>query len=260
MNIDDMTPEQIETEARKQGWKPESEWKGEPPPRGFVDADEFLAAGDKSLPLVTKERDELKERLEKTESKLSKMSQQVSRFTDFTNKALNKARQERDAALNELRRQKAQAISDNDGDTVLEVEEKIAQLEREPLDDPAPPPEVEEWATENEWYEKDPDMRDLANGISLRLREERPDLSGPAHLDELTRRVRKAMPHKFENPKRETGDGVEGGRRQPVSRKKTWDDLPPDAKQAYEDTRELMATLGREYKKEQYLASYEWDD
>ena len=264
MSVSEMDSEQVESEARKQGWKPESEWKGEPPSRGFVSAEEFLDAGDKSLPLVTKrltsEKDDLQSELGEVKAELSKVKQQAARFTDFTNKALHKARQERENAIIALQKERAQAITDADGDKVIETERKIADLNAEPVEGSGPPPEVASWLGENPWYEDDDTMRDLANGISLRLKDEQPHLQGVAHLKELEKRVKKAMPSKFENPRRQQGDIVEGGRRQPPGNGKTFNDLPADAKQAYADYKELMAGMGKEYTKAQYLSGYEWDE
>lgn len=260
MNFDDMTVEEIEEVAREQGWKPESEWKGEPPKRGFVSAEEFLKAGDESLPLVTKRNAELKNDNETLREEIDRLKQQTARFTDFTNQALRRAREERDQAIAALQKKRAKAISDADGDAVIETEKEISRLQNTPIEGEGPPQPVQQWLAENSWYENDPDMRDMANGISLRLKEERPELVGPAHLEELAKRVKKAMPHKFRNPKRDNGDGIEPARRSAPRGKKTFDNLPADAKQAYEDYRQLQATLGRDYTKEQYLASYEWDE
>lgn len=261
MNLDEMTTEQIEEAARDQGWKPEEEWKGEPPRRGFVSAEEFLKAGDNSLPLVTKRNEELKSDNETLREEIDRLKQQTARFTDFTNQALRRAREERDQAMEALQKKRAKAISDADGDTVIETEKEIERLQNTPIEGEGPPPPVKNWLDQNPWYETDSDMRDLANGISLRLKEERPELVGPAHLEELAKRVKKAMPHKFKNPRRDNGGGdVEPARRTPPRGRKTFDDLPPDAKQAYEDYRELQATLGRDYTKDQYLASYEWEE
>lgn len=260
MNLDELTPEQIEETAREQGWKPEDEWKGEPPKRGFVTAEEFLRAGDESLPLVTKRNEELKTDNEQLRADLDSLKQKVGRFTDFQNKAQAKLRQERDMAIEALQKERAMAISEADGDKVIETEKKIAELQNTPLEGEGPPPPVQSWLDDNQWYEKDTDMRDLANGISLRLKEERPDLMGPAHLEELSKRVKKAMPHKFKNPKREQDSGIEPPRRQPPGNARTFENLPADAKAAYEDYKELQATLGREYTKEQYLKNYEWEE
>ena len=266
MKLDEMTPEQIEDHAREQGWKPEEEWKGEPPKRGFVSAEEFLRAGDESLPLVTKRAEELQNDNESLRKEIDNLKSQMGRFTDFQNQAqrnlkvqLEQKKKERDDAIAALQKQRAQAISDADGEKVVETEKKIAQLQSQPIDD-GPPPPVANWLKENPWYENDADMRDVANGISLRLKEEHPEMVGPEHLNELSKRVKQLMPHKFKNPRRETGDGIEPPRRQAPRGKKTWDNLPPDAKAAYEDYKALQATIGRDYTKEQYLASYEWDE
>lgn len=260
-DLDNMDETQIEEAARQQGWKPEDEWKGDPPSRGFVSAREFLEVGERSLPVVTKKNRELEDQVASLTGELSQIKNQFSRFKDFTDKAMERAKKERDDAIAQLQKKRAQAISDADGEAVIEAEREIERLRAEPIEDQTsgPPPEIEAWVTENKWYNDDPTMRALADGISIQLRQERPDLNGRAHLDELSERVKKAMPDKFRNTKRDNAPDVEGGRRTQQTRGRTWEDLPQDAKDAYQKFKKSMESLGKEYTKKEYLEAYEWD-
>ena len=260
MNVEEMDDQQIETEARKQGWKPEEEWKGDPPSRGFVTAKEFIAAGQESLPLVTKEKDRLQDELDEVKNELGKLRQANNRYVEFTNKALTKERERNQRLIGELEAERAQAITDSDGEKAVAAERKIKELEDENASLQPQDTSIQDWMGDNEWYGKDPELAAMADGLSMQLQKESPGLQGRAHLDELSKRVKKAMPHKFKNPKREEAPPVGGGTRTPVSNGHTFEDLPADAKAAFEDFKQMMEGIGKEYTKEQYLKSYEWDD
>ncbi len=268
MNIDEMTTEQVETEARKQGWKPESEWQGEPPKRGFVSAEDFLKVGDESLPVVTKERDELRDALNQANERIDKIESQSGRYREFMDKALSAERrrvqqekQEKEALLGRLQEEKAEAISEADGQKVLDIEKRMDNIkESMPPDVAEPDPEIETWMDENKWYKDDPDLAAVADGISIQLRRERPSLDGRGHLDELSKRVKEMVPHKFENPNKRDAPPVGGGKRGGGGGGKTFEDLPRDAKQAYEDFKEMIENQGGTYTKKEYLANYEWDE
>jgi hypothetical protein len=259
MDISEMTPEAVEETARTQGWKPESEWKGEPPPRGFVTANEFLEAGSKSLPLATKQLHEVEVDYAELRKDFEKLKSQSARYVDMTNKKMAADRAKIGTMIEEQKQVRAAAISAADGDAVLEAESTIAQLETESAALAQPDPSIQEWVSDNEWYEDDPILQDLANGISSRLKAERPDLEGKAHLEELSKRVKKAMPDKFENSKRNNAPPVGGAKRTPPSNGRTFDDLPPESKKAYGEFVDMFKGLGKDYTKEQYLANYEWE-
>jgi hypothetical protein len=260
LDISSMNDEEIEEQARGQGWKPEDEWKGDPPSRGFVSAKEFLEAGQKSLPLLTQQKGQIEEELEALKADSAKMKAAMRRYKAMTDKAMDTARRERDAAIESLQNERAQAISEADGDKVIEIERKIAQTQAEPIGDEEPPGFAQEWLAENAWYEDDEEMAAVADGISTRLKQDQPHLVGQAHLDELSKRVKKAMPHKFKNPRRDDPSPVEPARRSAPTNGRSFEDLPKDAQQAYEDFKEMFAADGVNYTKKQYLATYEWDE
>ena len=107
----------------------------------------------------------------------------------------------------------------------------------------------------NTWYRDDPETQAVADGLSMALRNEKPDLVGTPHLDELTKRVKNAMPHKFKNPRREETDTVESGHRIPRDEgAHTFANLPADAKAEYAEFAETIPG----FTKEAYAEQYEW--
>lgn len=259
MDIEEMTPEEIEETARGQGWTPEDEWKGEPPSRGFVTAEAFLSAGKESLPLQTQQLNNVKEELEALKADNAKIKAQTSRYVAMTDKKMAADRDKIDDLIGEQQKLRSEAISAADGDAVLEAEGKIAELQSESAQLQTPDPAVTQWVDDNEWYTADPVLRDLADGMSIRLRAENPALEGRAHLDELSKRVKDAMPDKFKNPNRDNAPPVTPPQRTPQSNGKTFDDLPTESKEAFADFREMFKAMGKDYTKEQYLANYEWE-
>jgi hypothetical protein len=260
MDLDTLDDTQIEKEARKQGWKPEEEWKGNPPARGFVTAKEFLTAAENSLPLATKQLHEREEELDEVKNELRKLKAQTARFADMTNKKMAADRDRIQGLIQEQKKLRAQAISEADGDAVLETEERISELEKEAASLGTSDPGIEEWRDENDWYQKDQTLRALADGISMQMMQENPNLTGRAHLDELAKRVKDAMPDKFENPKRKNAPPVGSGSRTPASNGRGFEDLPEDAKRAYGEFKDMFKSMGKDYSKADYLASYEWED
>lgn len=68
--------EDVETIAREMGWKPETEWKGEPPEGGFASAAEFIRSQRQHTKNVERELKKLKsdteKRIERIEKKAAK--------------------------------------------------------------------------------------------------------------------------------------------------------------------------------------------
>lgn len=265
-DIAELTSEEVEAEARKQGWKPEDEWKGDPPKRGFVSAEEFLKAGDDSLPLVTKERDELKDRLDDMEGRFDKLQQQSSRYKEYMDKALagerrrsQQAREDAHKAIEQLQAKRAEAITEGDGEAVVRTEREIEDL-KSTMPPPPPDPEIDDWMEANGWYRDDKELATVADGVSLRLREEKPHLEGRAHLDAMTERVKELMPQKFKNPKRDDPPPLGSAKRGQQGNGHTFADLPKEAQDAYYEFKEMIEGQGKKYTKDQYLKNYEWED
>lgn len=250
--------EETEKQARKMGWKPESEWKGDPPPRGFVDAEEFLRVNDSVLPVVSAENRRLKEEVDRQGQEIAALKDGNARFKVFTDKALTRERAEKEDALRQLEGRRVEAINNSEGEAVVETEREIRAIEKEldAIPQQARDPAIDSWLAENQWYTADPEARAVTEGLSMALRNERPDLDGRAHLDELRVRVAKAIPHKFKNPRREEGS-VEGARRTPRSTTAhTFENLPADAKREFAEFK--LSIPG--FTPEEYVEQYDWED
>ena len=69
---------------------------------------------------------------------------------------------------------------------------------------PRPTPEAEDWADSNPWFNKDRVMTASAMVIHQDLAEEGFDLNGQDYYNEISLRIRKEFPHKFEDRSKPT--------------------------------------------------------
>jgi hypothetical protein len=109
--------------------------------------------------------------------------------------------------------------------------------------------------SENQWYGQDPTLSTFADGAADRLRAQ--GYGGKAYYDELTRMVKEAFPHKFENPNRGKDTSVndgDAGEAAP-SKGRSYKNLPADAKAACDEFVEAGFMT-----REEYLKTYDWED
>ena len=71
-------------------------------------------------------------------------------------------------------------------------------------------PKAQKWADENEWFGEDEVMTNVAYAVHGQLEREGFDLSSDEYYDELNRRIRKELPHKFKKPQVNTNVDAPG--------------------------------------------------
>jgi len=226
----ELTP--TEEKALELGWVPKEEWEG--PEDQWVDAREFLFRG------------ELMGKIHSQGRTLQTYAQQI----DSLKKALKElgehnkkiAETEYKKALRQLRAELREAEANEEYDVAEELEEKIDELreakkslEKDDLEDdtstktvqPEVPPEVIEWQSKNDWYEKDTMMRAAANAAALEYRQMNPNATVKEHLAYIDKKIREAFPHKFgkTSPPPMGGKSNSGGRKVRGKSKYTVDDL-----------------------------------
>lgn len=194
-------PSPIVEEALHQGWVPKDEFDGDP--ERWVDAGEFVRRG---------------ELFRKIESQ-SKEIKDVKRALNELAKHNAKVREvEYERALQELKSQKKEALSEGDADRVVDVDEridlikdqqkqlqsqKLAEVQQEIVN-----PEFARWTSKNSWYETDKRMRAYADTLGLQLAQE--GLSPSEVLKEVEKEVKDRFKEKFRNPNRDKPGAVEG--------------------------------------------------
>lgn len=248
-----------ESKARAMGWVPKEEFKGDP--AKWRPADEFVKRGEEVVPI-------LRSRVEKTEQRLHALQQEYEadrtnwedtfkRMTRMNELALKRQREQLEADRN---RRLVEAAALGDVDTVKKItSEKIPDEEPDERTEAAAPARqeqpkqklnptvqraVNEWVDANPWYNEDPELHFAANGVSARLRRDKPGLTPDQHLEIVTKEIRRRYADKFgQSEASDSGDereysapSVAGGGRVAASgpRRKTARDLPADARTAGE--------------------------
>ncbi|MGL5076718.1 MAG: hypothetical protein ACRDBG_12970 [Waterburya sp.] len=203
-NVDNAPPlDPIEQEAREKGWRPKEEFDADPKNQGkrWRSAEMFV-----ELTPLYEHTEQLKRQ---NKSLSSALEQTTAMFASMQAKAYDKA-------LSDLKAQKKEAAKEGDAEKMLELDEKIEQVQTEKqlevkqVKVQNTPPELEEWFSRNSWYESDSEMREFADELGYAYQAQK--LDPIIALSKIEKRVKQAFPNKFENPARKTAASVEGSK------------------------------------------------
>ena len=243
-------PRDFETEARRHGWTPKEEFKGDPDK--WVDAETFARRADEVMPFLKKQNNALK-------GEIRDLKKEFRRVSEFYS-ASEKRQYER--ALKDLQAKHDIAVESGDVQASREVMSEMEDLRTnapQPVvvpddeDDDAPNPQAEfaEWVEKNDWYVTDDKKRAYADIQANALGQADKYPGGrTAWLKELETRVnRKFSGNSAPSP-------VNGGGNRAAASKggKTYNDLPPEAK-AIADKWDRQGLM----KKADYVKNYQWD-
>lgn len=157
LEANDNAPRDYEAEARKQGWTPKEEFKGDE--SKFVDAETFVRRAEEITPLIKKQNQALR-------SEIEQLKKSIKQVNEFATKAEERAY---NRALSDLKAKQRDAIEIGDADTALALSDEIRDLAK-----PAPVTETvkftEEEVTralidfrdENPWYDEGGKYADYA--------------------------------------------------------------------------------------------------
>ena len=207
---------EVEEKARRMGWKPEEEYKGDP--KRWTDAESFVKVGEERIPVM-------KEMNRKLEDKLQNLEQKFAAREDY-DKHMGKVQYER--AMKDLKVEQMQAVEEADTEKFQELEQKKEQIK----DDYSPkqpdqnqvPQEVADWQAKNEWFNKDYRKTEAAKFYENNLMH----MPLADRLEEVSRRVNADFA-----PQREVArklPAVEGARQSGGNKApaKTWGDIDPN--------------------------------
>jgi len=254
-------PADIEAEARAEGWVPEAEWKGDPPKHGFLSAEDFVERGKTVIPILNSKLKKRDEEMESLRAELNGIRQTASQFEQFSQKALAREQAERQRLEEALEARRAQAITDGDGQAAVAAERQLHDI-RQAAPPPPPPPqmdpaEADRWVNANPWFGSDPTMQRWARALSKELLDTGRARPGMDVLNRVAEEARRAFPDRFEEAPRPRSAGVEPmGRRQAPTLRRTFDDLPQEAKDSFSQ----FQKLGVKMTKQQYLDQYDWSE
>jgi len=189
---------EVEQEAMKLGWRPESEFTPRPG-RKWKTAEKFLE--DKPLYDKIDEQHKVIKKLERSTDLLRSHYEKVEKAS--YERALAVLRAERKQALEEGDLVRAEEIRDQ-----IDEQKQAAPRPQVPEPDPELNSAMDAWKERNSWYEKDEDMTAFADGLGNKLLKS--GKSAKEILETVEAKVRTAFPTKFRNPNRDTAPRVEG--------------------------------------------------
>lgn len=257
----DNAPEvnQAEVEAKQFGWMPLEEYKGNPDE--WKDAETFLRRGKEINGFLRKDLEKIKEDNRKKEAELAEIRATMEEFRKYHNDTEARAYKR---AVEELKAEKIEAIERGDGVRVVEIDDQIDQIKEaqqtkpEAKKDPVPGYDADyvSWAKSNLWFSTDAELQSLALLIGQEINATEPNIKGRAFYDEVSKRVKEAVPEKFENPARNSSNVASSsdGRSPSTKKKKGYSDLPAEAKAACDKfVKQKLMT------QEQYVSEYQWE-
>lgn len=194
----DNTPEPtIDDRAREMGWRPLEEYEGDP--EKWVSAQSFV---DRK-PLFDK-IDSQNKRVKALEKSLQDHNATLKELAEHHKKVAETSYKK---AMADLKAERRAAVRAGDHELVEAIEDQIDNLKPEEVPEiktPEPQPytqEINEWMSENSWYNSNKEMQHVADGFGKAAQAR--GLSTPEILAEMKTRIKEAYPDFFRNPNKD---------------------------------------------------------
>ena len=245
-----------EKRARRGGWRPKDEWKGNA--KDWIDADEFNKNGDRIASKLHSKIDHQSEQLTKQQNMIKEL---IKAQGSMQKKANEKA-------LANLKADRREAIELGDADAVDTLDEQIEDVKQEnkaidanepKADEPRIDVEVSDWVSENSsWFNpNNPGMYDFAIQQEAAERQNDPNADSGEIMRRVTDAVQGEFPHRFKSSKKAAKSSkprrspVEGGKSSVRgSGEVRFSDFPPEVQQMAEYFEKNKIMTKREYLKE----------
>jgi hypothetical protein len=243
--------------ARANGWSGREKWRGDP--TRFETAKAFAERSKGINSILQRENASLRRDMDQIRKDVA----------DWKAMETRRMQREFDERAADLRARRVQAISEGDGAAVDKAERELAELGQRPAE-PKPAATqpnalteddrtiAEDFATRNPWIKNDGPAADVAMALSMRIKRERPDLTGNvrgflAELETRMRRDHAALIGETSMPRTaRTEGGSQPSRRTTKPRAKTFEDMPKDAQEACD----RLVRTGMVKKREDYVKNY----
>jgi len=219
--VEVVEPEYTPTEqdALAQGWLPKDQWEA-----SGRDADEWRSAKE------FKERGEFFRTIHQTKRELKQTQSTLDSLRKHHNFVFDQAYRK---AKSELRKERRDAIKQEDFDRLDEIETEMEQLDTEfttqqtqmqtdvaTAQTAGVPPEFEEWQNRNGWYNTNQDLRDFADAIGQVYARRNPGIPPLDVLRHVESEVKKKFSDKF-GTRKAAPNAVAAPNRTGVNRKPT---------------------------------------
>jgi hypothetical protein len=263
----------IEPTARRMGWRPKEEFKGDE--SKWTDAESFVAERFDDLPKLRRTVRDMTEKFSRVEGELRETKQVLTDFREFASRSEQRAYER---ARYELQAKQMVAVASADTEAYAKVQAEIEQLDKntkpqttaKPAGETArtdgqvvtpPPKAITDWIGNNPWFNDDQELHEVAKGFDSALKRAHPGMDLEERLALVKAKVQQNYPEKFGNPRRDAAGSVLTPGASPQRKKgKTYDDLPAEAKKICD---RFVKTIppdrnGKKFTREQYVAAYDW--
>ena len=289
-------PSPAEERARRMGWLPQDEFRGDP--NRWVPAENYVERAEQELPILKGTLKTMERKMQQQETLIKQQSEKMAavhsdmqEFVKFTKGAEERAYQK---ALKELKAEQLAAVEAGDTEAFKVVSASLDDLinqhpvmtgkapeapaaaatapvtgpGRMPLPPWYEPAVFDQWKADNAEWLKKPKMAIYARQMDAFLSDTLPmDTDHQERLDKIKELVEEEFPDFFnpENPARKKPAAVAGGGgAAPAASQKgrTYADLPSEARQACDrfagkDGKGKDGSIPG-YTREQYLTDYDW--
>ena len=195
----------VEQRALDMGWRPKEEWDGEE--ADFISAETFVA------------RKPLFDKIDYQNKELKEVRKALAALQEHHIRVKEQAFRDAYATLKE---EKKAALAEGDADRLIEVDEKIAELRTQEIEQKAvnntPPsqqlnPAFVSWVEKNSWYvdDKKSELRAYADAVGIKFAKEHPERNDPNDLlKEVEKQVKLRFKEYFTNERKDRPSSVEG--------------------------------------------------
>lgn len=193
----------MEQEALEEGWQPKEDWVS----AGKDEADWRSAKEFKERGELFRRIESITQELKSTRSALGALKGHYEKVKDVEFKR----------AMDSLKADKKQALSEGDADAVIEIDEKLAEVreaqkavQTQAVQQPEIHPDFTAWIGRNGWYNSNNEMRNFADSIGRAYALDHPGIHPADVLRYVTTKTKTAYPDQFSNPARKGAGAVEG--------------------------------------------------
>lgn len=255
---------EIANRAQFYGWVPQEEFKGDK--TKWVPADVFVKRAEEILPIARSMNRKLEADLTMTKKELAEMRKTVKAVIQAHKKAADGGYESQVA---QIEKEQIEAVASADSEKWAQLEQakkKLAKPEEIPFEEKSVAgdanPVVVQWKKDNPWYDTDPELGTYADSVSNFISTRSPGLAAEDFLDRVKKEVEKRFPEKFGNQRRRHPPSVDhtdfggGGDNGGGNGKKSYSDLPTDAKAACDETIKQIKAAGGKMTREDYVRDY----
>ena len=269
-------PEDVQAKAREIGWRPPTEFKGDP--QKWVDADEYLRRGEEVLPLVKATNKRLEAQLgnvldenRRLAAQVEEMRQSMDDIAKFNaeqlQQRLTEQKRELTARLREARKEDddraieelEEALEEN-ADARQKLKEKPAPTKREDggQQTPQTTPEFEAWKGRNTWFggSSTLDLAKTAAAQAFGAKAAAAGKRGQAFFDAIDEMLAEAYPAPAKRSDPTEEGRPSGGGGSSSSRASGFSSLPAEAKAKAREQSSRFVGPNKMFKKEEEWFSY----